>query len=97
MWAYWKTHKEKWQDIFVMCVAILGSILFFRYLFPIILPFLIGWLLSKTFGSMACTSMVCGVMLHFAIAGNRFFIWCFDWKSDRSTGKEFCFTNAAIY
>ena len=41
MWAYWKTHKEKWQDIFVMCVAILGSILFFRYLFPIILPFLI--------------------------------------------------------
>ena len=53
MWAYWKTHKEKWQDIFVMCVAILGSILFFRYLFPIILPFLIGWLLSKCFLPLA--------------------------------------------
>lgn len=74
MWAYWKTHKEKWQDILVMCVAILGSILFFRYLFPIILPFLIGWLLSKCFLPLVrrleawhvpkwCAALVCILLL----------------------------------
>lgn len=74
MWAYWKTHKEKWQDIFVLCAAILGSILFFRYLFPIVLPFLIGWLLSKCFLPLArrleawhvpkwCAALLCILLL----------------------------------
>lgn len=53
MYTYWKKHKQTVQDALVLCGAVLLCILLLRYLFPIILPFLLGWLLSLAFCPLA--------------------------------------------
>ncbi len=46
---YYQTHKQTLHTVAVACVTVLCCILFFRLLFPIVLPFLLGWLLSLLF------------------------------------------------
>lgn len=49
---YWK-NKQVIQNSLILCGGILACFLFFRYLFPIFLPFVFGWLLSLMFIPLA--------------------------------------------
>lgn len=46
---YYLKHKQKIHNALMLCLGILLCILFFRYIFPILLPFVLGWLLSLLF------------------------------------------------
>lgn len=53
MWTFYEKNKQAIHDIVLLLAAVLGCCLFFRYLFRIFLPFLIGWLLSLLFNPLA--------------------------------------------
>ena len=53
MWTFYEKNKQAIHDIVLLLAAVLGCFLFFRYLFRIFLPFLIGWLLSLLFNPLA--------------------------------------------
>lgn len=53
MQEFYDKHKAAIQDFFILSVSILLCFLFFRYLFSILLPFLVGWLLSLCFRPVA--------------------------------------------
>ena len=46
MWAIYEKNKQAIHDIALLLAAILACFLFFKYLSPIFLPFIIGWLIS---------------------------------------------------
>jgi len=46
-------NKQAVQNLIILCGGILACFLFFRYLFPIFLPFILGWLLSLLFIPLA--------------------------------------------
>ena len=79
MWAFYEKNKQAIHDIALLFVAILICFLFFRYLFGIFLPFLIGWLLSLLFNPLADRlqkyriprgiSALLGILLLFALLG----------------------------
>lgn len=46
-------NKQAVQNFIILCGGILVCFLFFRYLFPIFLPFILGWLLSLMFIPLA--------------------------------------------
>jgi len=49
MQDFYTKNKQVIQNSLILCGGILACFLFFRYLFPIFLPFLFGWLLSLMF------------------------------------------------
>ena len=49
MGDFYDKHKREIQNFVILGAGILGSFLFFRYLFPIFLPFVFGWVLSCMF------------------------------------------------
>ena len=49
MREYYETHKPLIQNILIVVLGTLCTFLFFRYLFPILMPFVCGWLLSLLF------------------------------------------------
>lgn len=53
MREFYIKHKAALQDFSILITAILLCVLFFRYLFSILLPFFIGWLLSLCFCPVA--------------------------------------------
>lgn len=53
MREFYQKNKNALQDFLILAGAILVCFLFFRYLFPILLPFFIGWLLSLLFCPLA--------------------------------------------
>lgn len=53
MRAFYERNRKLLFDLLILAVAVLFCFLFFRYLFPIFLPFLIGWLLSLLFCPLA--------------------------------------------
>ena len=52
MWAMYEKNKQAIHDIALLLAAILLCFLFFRYLSPIFLPFIIGWLMSLLFNPL---------------------------------------------
>lgn len=50
---FYLKNRRALQDFLILGATILFCFLFFRYLFPIFLPFLIGWLLSLLFRPLA--------------------------------------------
>ena len=79
MWTFYEKNKQAIHDIVLLLAAVLGCCLFFRYLFRIFLPFLIGWLLSLLFNPLADRlqkfhiprgiSAIIGILLLFALLG----------------------------
>lgn len=79
MWTFYEKNKQAIHDIVLLLAAVLGCFLFFRYLFRIFLPFLIGWLLSLLFNPLADRlqkfhiprgiSAIIGILLLFALLG----------------------------
>lgn len=79
MWKFYEKNKQLIHDIVLLFAAILICFLFFRYLFRIFLPFLIGWLLSLLFNPLADRlqrlhvprgiSAIIGILLLFALLG----------------------------
>ena len=79
MWTFYEKNKQTIHDIALLFAAVLGCCLFFRYLFRIFLPFLIGWLLSLLFNPLADRlqkfhiprgiSALIGILLLFALLG----------------------------
>ena len=79
MWTFYEKNKQAIHDIVLLIAAVLGCFLFFRYLFRIFLPFLIGWLLSLLFNPLADRlqkfhiprgiSAIIGILLLFALLG----------------------------
>lgn len=79
MQAYYKKNKELLHDLALLCLSILACFLFFRYLSPIFLPFLIGWLMSLLLRPLAdklqkyriprSVGTLCGILLLFGIFG----------------------------
>lgn len=79
MWAFYQKNKQTLHDIALLLAAILVCFLFFRYLSPIFLPFIIGWLMSLLFNPLAdCLqkhrvprgiSALLGILLLFALLG----------------------------
>lgn len=79
MWTFYEKNKQALHDIALLLVAILVCFLFFRYLSPIFLPFIIGWLMSLMFNPLADKlqnyriprgiSAVLGILILFAILG----------------------------
>ena len=79
MWAFYEKNKQAIHDMALLLVAVLICFLFFKYLFGIFLPFLIGWLLSLMFNPLADRlqrfriprgiSALIGILLLFAILG----------------------------
>ena len=53
MWSIYEKNKQVIHDIALLLVAILVCFLFFKYLSPIFLPFIIGWLMSLLFNPLA--------------------------------------------
>lgn len=53
MWAIYEKNKQAIHDIALLLAVILVCFLFFRYLSPIFLPFIIGWLMSLLFNPLA--------------------------------------------
>lgn len=53
MWDFYMKNKQLLQNLFILCGGIFAFFLFFRYLFPIFLPFIFGWLLSRLFIPLA--------------------------------------------
>ncbi|MDD3393648.1 MAG: sporulation integral membrane protein YtvI [Anaerotignum sp.] len=50
---FYTKNKLAVQNLLILCGGILAFFLFFRYLFPIFLPFIFGWLLSRLFIPLA--------------------------------------------
>ena len=50
---FYLKNRQALQDFLILGATILFCFLFFRYLFPIFLPFLVGWLLSLMFRPLA--------------------------------------------
>lgn len=50
---FFRKNKRRLFDLTILSGAILFCFLFFRYLFPILLPFFVGWLLSLLFCPLA--------------------------------------------
>ncbi len=79
MRAFYERNKKAVFDLIILIAAILFCFLFFRYLFPIFLPFLIGWLLSLLFCPLADRlenhglprgiGALLGILLLFALLG----------------------------
>lgn len=79
MWAFYEKNKKMIYDVVLLIAAVLLCFLFFRYLFGIFLPFLIGWLLSLLFNPLADRlqklhiprgiSALLGILLLFALLG----------------------------
>lgn len=79
MWKFYKKNQQRIHDIALLFAAIFICFLFFRYLFRIFLPFLIGWLLSLLFNPLADRlqkfhiprgiSALIGILLLFALLG----------------------------
>lgn len=79
MWAFYEKNKQAIHDMALLLLAVLLCFLFFRYLFGIFLPFLIGWLLSLLFNPLAdrleryhiprSISALLGILLLFALLG----------------------------
>ena len=53
MGDFYNKNKQAVQNSLILCGGILACFLFFRYLFPIFLPFIFGWLLSLLFIPLA--------------------------------------------
>lgn len=53
MRAFYERNKQIISNLVIFVAAVLFCFLFFRYLFPILLPFFIGWLLSLLFCPLA--------------------------------------------
>ena len=53
MQEFYQKNKQAFQNCLFLLLAILFCFLFFKYLFPIFLPFLIGWLCSLLFNPLA--------------------------------------------
>jgi len=49
MGNFYTNHKKELQNFFILGGGIFACFLFFRYLFPIFLPFVFGWVLSCLF------------------------------------------------
>ncbi len=79
MWQLYEKNKQAIHDIALLLVAVLVCFLFFRYLSPIFLPFIIGWLLSLMFNPLADRlqkyhvprgiSAILGILILFGILG----------------------------
>lgn len=79
MRTFYERNKKAVFDLIILIAAILFCFLFFRYLFPIFLPFLIGWLLSLLFCPLADRlenhgvprgiGALLGILLLFALLG----------------------------
>ena len=79
MWAFYEKNKQAIHDMVLLFLAVLLCFLFFRYLFGIFLPFLIGWLLSLLFDPLADRlerlhiprgiGALLGILLLFALLG----------------------------
>lgn len=79
MWSIYEKNKQAIHDIALLLAAILVCFLFFRYLSPIFLPFIIGWLMSLLFNPLADRlqkykvprgiSAILGILILFAILG----------------------------
>ena len=79
MWAIYEKNKQAIHDIALLLAVILVCFLFFRYLSPIFLPFIIGWLISLMLNPMADRlqkhgisrgiSTVFGILLLLALLG----------------------------
>lgn len=79
MRTFYEKNKKAVFDLIILIAAILFCFLFFRYLFPIFLPFLIGWLLSLLFCPLADRlenhglprgiGALLGILLLFALLG----------------------------
>ena len=94
MWTFYEKNKQAIHDIILLLAAVLGCCLFFRYLFRIFLPFLIGWLLSLLFNPLADRlqkfhiprgiSAIIGILLLFALLGLLGFWYgkktCWSWR-----------------
>ena len=53
MFSIYKKNKQAVHNIAILLVSILFCFLFFKYLSPIFLPFIIGWLMSLLFNPLA--------------------------------------------
>lgn len=79
MWYFYQENKRALQNLALLCLTILGGFLFFRYLFRIFLPFLLGWLLSLLLNPLAkllqrlhiprSIGALIGILLLFALCG----------------------------
>lgn len=79
MWTFYEKNKQVIHDMLLLFAAVLLCFLFFRYVFSIFLPFLIGWLLSLLFNPLAdqlerrhiprSISALLGILLLFALLG----------------------------
>ena len=79
MWSIYEKNKQSIHDIALLLAAILVCFLFFRYLSPIFLPFIIGWLMSLMFNPLADRlqnykvprgiSALIGILILFAVLG----------------------------
>lgn len=79
MWEFYEKNKQNLHDIALLLAAILVCFLFFKYLSPIFLPFIIGWLMSLLFNPLADKlqnyriprgiSALLGILLLFAALG----------------------------
>lgn len=79
MRTFYEKNKKILQDTLLLFTAILLCFLFFRFLFPIFLPFILGWLLSLLFIPLAdrlqkyhiprSISAILGILLFFAALG----------------------------
>lgn len=79
MQEFYQKNKQAIQNCLLLLFAVLFCFLFFKYLFPIFLPFCIGWLLSLLFAPLADRleryhisrgiSALLGILLIFAALG----------------------------
>lgn len=79
MKTFYEKNQQTIHNIFLLLAAVLLCFLFFRYLFSIFFPFLIGWLLSLLFSPLADRlerfrvprgiSALLGILLLFAALG----------------------------
>lgn len=79
MWTFYEKNKQAIHDVVLLFAAVLLCFLFFRYVFGIFLPFLIGWLLSLLFNPLAdrleryhvprSVGALLGILLLFALLG----------------------------
>lgn len=79
MREFYENNKQNLHDLALLLVAVLICFLFFKYLSPIFLPFIIGWLLSLMFNPLANKlqnyrvprgiSAILGILILFAILG----------------------------
>ena len=70
MWSIYEKNKQAIHDIALLLVAILVCFLFFKYLSPIFLPFIIGWLMSLLFNPLADKLLTISVMAYLCEIGH---------------------------